>query len=121
MWGVTASIAQPDSLVAISIHTPRVGSDRGCAKSLAIVNISIHTPRVGSDSKDRQKIISIFGKGELVFLLCAACDPSIPLGGIVQCVRMRPKSVRTCREKAGDLGFAWPMGGSLLMEIRDFG
>ena len=35
----------------ISIHAPRVGSDKGYTSVLARILISIHAPRVGSDSE----------------------------------------------------------------------
>ena len=38
--------------VKISIHAPRVGSDRVCRWIPVVLRISIHAPRVGSDSAD---------------------------------------------------------------------
>ena len=49
MWGATPSRAIIYPITAISIHAPRVGSDRGCYRKCLRQFISIHAPRVGSD------------------------------------------------------------------------
>ena len=46
------------ALYAISIHTPRVGSDFEDGQGSLLPDISIHTPRVGSDSKHFKSLLT---------------------------------------------------------------
>ena len=49
MWGATEQRDELADELHISIHAPRVGSDRPLAAIQLDVVISIHAPRVGSD------------------------------------------------------------------------
>ena len=50
MWGVTVKLIDKLKQYTISIHTPRVGSDKRARPNRhGARDISIHTPRVGSD------------------------------------------------------------------------
>ena len=55
VWGATTSDAESTDNGVISIHAPRVGSDRSeIAYGHTRQGISIHAPRVGSDPCNRQ-------------------------------------------------------------------
>ena len=49
VWGATEALMAEYQATYISIHAPRVGSDRLPRVWQAKANISIHAPRVGSD------------------------------------------------------------------------
>ena len=49
VWGATMGSGSRSSVVMISIHAPRVGSDAWLLSYMAMTVISIHAPRVGSD------------------------------------------------------------------------
>ena len=49
VWGATALLPMVPALSMISIHAPRVGSDRPSEHHAQLHGISIHAPRVGSD------------------------------------------------------------------------
>ena len=50
VWGATCGFILKPTSMSISIHAPRVGSDRPAALIQCVaVYISIHAPRVGSD------------------------------------------------------------------------
>ena len=49
VWGATTIISLIFLMIAISIHAPRVGSDRDRSRQRRPEDISIHAPRVGSD------------------------------------------------------------------------
>ena len=51
-WGATPERAGDGKAHRISIHAPRVGSDRTHLGARARTHISIHAPRVGSDKAD---------------------------------------------------------------------
>ena len=55
MWGATYQLQSSDPIRCISIHAPRVGSDRGeYVPQIPGRGISIHAPRVGSDPAGSQ-------------------------------------------------------------------
>ena len=49
VWGATLTWEHWKEFMGISIHAPRVGSDREKARLSIPGDISIHAPRVGSD------------------------------------------------------------------------
>ena len=49
VWGATDAVMERASSGGISIHAPRVGSDRCYRHPCRFLHISIHAPRVGSD------------------------------------------------------------------------
>ena len=50
VWGATKPGVEAVRVQGISIHAPRVGSDRRTSSSVRGPSISIHAPRVGSDA-----------------------------------------------------------------------
>ena len=62
VWGATGRGWHTTDIMSISIHAPRVGSDRDVAPVRGQDGISIHAPRVGSDGGSMQggKMIQIF-------------------------------------------------------------
>ena len=59
-WGATKYNFGKDSYKAISIHAPRMGSDKEPRMLSDIIKISIHAPRMGSDKYKRITIYSAF-------------------------------------------------------------
>ncbi len=61
VWGATTTLETARKREEISIHAPRVGSDR-YGKNMTDVNqISIHAPRVGSDLLRRVRVRNVSG------------------------------------------------------------
>ena len=57
MWVVTAYSLQLSSLIAISIHTTRVGGDGVYDDTYDLGWISIHTTRVGGDKSNSYNVM----------------------------------------------------------------
>ena len=79
-WGATTTMDQLWPSEDISIHAPRVGSDRGWVLSIdGWLSISIHAPRVGSDHpslSDTAQHIYFYPRsprGERQLMGCASC------------------------------------------------
>ena len=49
VWGATRDEMRRALLTSVSIHAPRVGSDRLKGQHMDTLDVSIHAPRVGSD------------------------------------------------------------------------
>ena len=76
-WGATGSLLAGGLLAGISIHAPRVGSDRGpSGTKKRDIRISIHAPRVGSD---RTVIATGHGSGISIHAPRVGSDKSSPL------------------------------------------
>ena len=56
-WGATFASQDIVYVCRISIHAPRVGSDRGHKRHAQGHPISIHAPRVGSDGRDSMPVL----------------------------------------------------------------
>ena len=57
VWGATSGYQNEERAQLISIHAPRVGSDRICpGGAVRVDRISIHAPRVGSDLYAYEKL-----------------------------------------------------------------
>ena len=56
VWGATYALIVNHFFRDISIHAPRVGSDRQGADQTQTETISIHAPRVGSDTADESSL-----------------------------------------------------------------
>ena len=99
-WGATRADLLVIDRVRISIHAPRVGSDRRVGQARADDPISIHAPRVGSDSAAAihqlqiltfQSTLPAWGATERFFQIPAngLFQSTLPAWGATQEVRRR--------------------------------
>ena len=79
VWGATVLNATSINDLEISIHAPRVGSDRVAMTYREYLDISIHAPRVGSDRSPAAKTAD-----------CCYFNPRSPCGERLQLDEIHP-------------------------------
>ena len=105
VWGATGRYGRIAAGGCISIHAPRVGSDRHDLRRIRHCQISIHAPRVGSDSicaansirtKKFQSTLPVWGATAITFggdRILVYFNPRSPCGerlqrGLLRCRAM---------------------------------
>ena len=97
VWGATSRPGNCKLIFRISIHAPRVGSDKQARINERVAEISIHAPRVGSDAKEREAVRkttefqsklplwgatpSVYGKGTAL-----SFQSTLPVWGATYCI-----------------------------------